>query len=66
MSMVLEPDKRLKNCPFCGGLSVLRHVYFKDGSTWYNPQCETNACCMWQENFETKEEAVINWNGRIK
>jgi Lar family restriction alleviation protein len=62
--MILEPNEQLKPCPFCNGEAVLAHVEFKDGDIYYNPQCyECNA--GWNENYETKEEAIEAWNKRI-
>jgi Lar family restriction alleviation protein len=61
--MLLEHDNRLLPCPFCGGEAILAHVEFLDNTTWYNPQC-FNCYGGWNENYETKEEAINAWNRR--
>lgn len=62
--MILENDDRLKECPFCKNETVLAHVEFPDKTIWYNPQC--SVCkAGWNENFETKEEAINEWNKRL-
>ena len=61
--MILETDSRLQECPFCKGEAMLAHVKFPDDTFWYNPQCyECKA--GWNENYETKEEAITAWNKR--
>jgi len=61
--MILEYNEKLKSCPFCGGVSVLGRIEFPYNEVWYNPQC--SECKVgWQENYETKEEAVEQWNKR--
>jgi ribosomal protein L37AE/L43A len=61
--MILENDDRLKECPFCKGKAWLAHVEFNDGDIWYNPQC-SKCNAGWNENYETKEEAIEAWNKR--
>ena len=58
-------DDRLDNCPFCGGKAWFEHVTFKhDNDIWYNPQC-SECSCTWNRNYETKEEAIEEWNKRL-
>jgi formate dehydrogenase maturation protein FdhE len=63
MGVTSEYNEELISCPFCGGEASLTHVEFNDGDIWYNPNCEV---CNggWNENYETKEEAVKAWNKR--
>jgi hypothetical protein len=66
MGITFEPREDMKLCPFCNGVGYLQYVVFKDNTTWYNPSCIKTGCIQWNTNYETKEEAVIKWNERIK
>lgn len=59
-----SPDNRLKKCPFCGGEAWLEHIPFPDGDVWYTPQC-SECSCGWNRNYETKEDAIEDWNKRL-
>lgn len=63
-------DKRLKSCPFCGGIAKLeahrfwceRTGRFEIGG--YSVQCSENECIA-KTNFVTnKGEAIVAWNTR--
>lgn len=57
-------DDRLNECPFCSSKAWLQHVTFEnDSDTWYNPQCSECYCGL-TRNYETKEEAIEDWNKR--
>jgi formate dehydrogenase maturation protein FdhE len=56
-----EYDERLKSCPFCGEIACITLEEFNDGDIWFRPEC--SVCeCGWQENYETKDEAIEAWN----
>lgn len=49
--------------PFLQRKTWLGHVEFLDNTLWYNPQC-SQCKAGWNENYETKEEAIDIWNNR--
>jgi formate dehydrogenase maturation protein FdhE len=65
VGIVHEFDEKLKLCPFCGEMAWIEHVEFNDCDVWYNPQCSV-CLCGWQENYETKIEAIEEWNKNLK
>lgn len=56
-------DDRLDTCPFCNEKACLGYIIFEDNDVWYNPQC-SECSCGWNQNYETKEEAIKAWNKR--
>lgn len=58
-----EYDDRLKPCPFCNKKAWLASIEFRDGDIWFSPQC-SECKAMWKENYETKEDAISEWNKR--
>jgi len=60
-----ENDERLDSCPFCGSEAWLRLEEYPDGDIWYSACCIESNCCGWFCNYETKEEAIKEWNKRV-
>lgn len=55
----------LKPCPFCGNKGEIEHK--RNLFTWI-VQCSNNSCpasYMIGMDYDTKEEAVENWNRRV-
>ena len=63
--MIFEYPDEMEPCPFCGDRGALQHVEFDDGTTYYTPCCDKIGCCAWQINYQTKIEAIEDWNKRI-
>lgn len=63
--MVFEENEKLKECPFCQGTSCLQYIVYHIPvrDIWYNPQC-SECRAGWNENYETKDEAIAAWNER--
>lgn len=54
-----EPEK-LKSCPFCGTIPVVQIV----GKVYYDIECIECQRASTSQNYETKEEAIKDWNTR--
>ena len=57
-------EPKLKPCPFCGGeAKVYRRIF--DWETWdYKVECSKCHCAA-TENYDTKQEAIEEWNTRV-
>lgn len=62
------PETKLKPCPFCGGMAVLRQykfVNYKGKKVFFSVEC-VNADCMARmpSHSEDKDSVIKRWNRR--
>ena len=56
-------DVKLKTCPFCGGMPVIKEVFFgMERFKRYGVVCQKCSICIGFE--DSREEAAERWNRR--
>ena len=56
-------DKRLLNCPFCGGKATMK-ISPHGAERWVLIQCSSVGCVQQQGFCRDQEEAIKQWNTR--
>ena len=59
---IMNTNKTLKNCPFCGNEAKI-YVTTVDDYDYYSPICTKCDCCL-DGNYYTADEAETAWNRR--
>lgn len=61
-------NENLRECPFCGFAARLEASDLSDidFGTWYSVSCKNPNCGATLGTFEDKEQAISQWNTRIK
>lgn len=64
-----KQELRLKPCPFCGAIPVMRIIPNPSKQSaiknWYAPRCTERGCCgRIERQWKSEELAVKAWNRR--